>query len=151
MTDAGYVLLVNRAAGSAEDAVVDRVALLLRTAGHDVEVRACSRPDDVDGVVADIDGRTLVVCGGDGSLHVAVGRLRRAGRLDVPVGLVPLGTGNDFARATGVPLEGAEAAVEHLLATEPRPMDLLVDGTGRACVNALHLGSARPRRPAPTR
>lgn len=136
----GYVLLVNRTAGSSEDAVVDQVALLLRTAGHDVEVRACSRPDDVDDVVAAMGERTLVVCGGDGSLHVAIGRLRAADRLDVPVGLVPLGTGNDFARAVGVPLEDPGAAVEHLLANEARPMDLLVGSDGRACVNALHLG-----------
>lgn len=145
----GYVLLVNRAAGSSEDAVVDQVALLLRTAGHEVEIRACGQPpagsargkyQDVDDVVAAVGGRTLVVCGGDGSLHVAVGRLRAAGRLDVPVGLVPLGTGNDFARAVGVPLADPEAAVEHLLAGEARPTDLLVGSDDRACVNALHLG-----------
>ncbi|MEX2503705.1 MAG: diacylglycerol kinase family protein [Egicoccus sp.] len=136
----GFVLLVNRAAGSSEDAVVDQVALMLRTAGHEVEVSACGSPDDVDDVVASVGERTLVVCGGDGSLHVAVGKLRAADRLDVPVGLVPLGTGNDFARAVGVPLEDPEAAVEHLLANVARPMDLLVGTDGRACVNALHLG-----------
>lgn len=136
----GFVLLVNRAAGSSEDAVIDQVALLLRTAGHEVEIRACAHPDDIDDVVAAIGDRTLVVCGGDGSLHVAIAKLRAADRLDVPVGLVPLGTGNDFARATRIPLEDAEAAVDHLLASAPRPMDLLVGSDGRACVNALHLG-----------
>ncbi|HSK23432.1 MAG TPA: diacylglycerol kinase family protein [Egicoccus sp.] len=141
MSDAdGFVLLVNRAAGSSEDAVIDQVALLLRTAGHEVEIRACGHPDDVDDVVATVGDRTLVVCGGDGSLHLAVGRLRSAGRLDVAVGLIPLGTGNDFARAVGIPLDDAGAAVEHLLASDPRPMDLLVGGDDRACVNALHLG-----------
>ena len=136
----GFVLLVNRAAGSSEDAVVDQVALLLRTAGHEVEVRACGQPDDVDDVVAAVGDRTLVVCGGDGSLHLAVGRLRAAGRLDVPVGLVPLGTGNDFARAVGIPLEDPEGAVGHLLASATRPIDLLIGSDGRTCVNALHIG-----------
>lgn len=136
----GFVLLVNRAAGSSEDAVIDQVALLLRTAGHEVEIRACGHPDDVDDVVASVGERTLVVCGGDGSLHLAVGRLRAAGRLDVAVGLIPLGTGNDFARAVGIPLDDPEAAAGHLLASDPRPMDLLVGSDDRACVNALHLG-----------
>jgi len=136
----GFVLLVNRAAGSSEDAVVDQVALLLRTAGHEVEIRACGQPDDVDDVVAAVGDRTLVVCGGDGSLHLAVGRLRAAGRLDVPVGLIPLGTGNDFARAVDIPLEDPEGAVGHLLAGATRPIDLLVGNDDRACVNALHIG-----------
>ncbi|GGI08859.1 diacylglycerol/lipid kinase family protein [Egicoccus halophilus] len=136
----GYVLLVNAAAGSAQESAVDAAGEVLTGAGAEVEVRACERESDVDGVLDDLDGRTLVVCGGDGSLHVAVGRLHATDRRDIPVGLLPLGTGNDFARALGVPLEDPAAAARHLLAAVPRPMDLLVEDGGRACVNALHLG-----------
>ena len=138
---AGHVLLVNASAGSAEDDAVAAAARTLRAAGDAVEVRACTDPDDVDGVVADLAGRTLVVCGGDGSLHVAVGRLRATGRLDVPVALLPLGTGNDFAWAVDLPLEDPAEAARRVLAATPRPMDLLVEvGGERVCVNALHAG-----------
>ena len=141
MEGVGFVLLVNAAAGSAEDDAIEAAAAALRAAGRSVEVRACRDPREVDGVVDDLAGRTLVVCGGDGSLHVAVGRLRATDRLDVPVALLPLGTGNDFARAVDLPLEDPSAAVAHLLAATPRPMDLLVEVDGqRVCVNALHAG-----------
>ncbi|MFA9429836.1 diacylglycerol kinase family protein [Egicoccus sp. AB-alg2] len=137
----GYVLLVNAAAGSAEDAAIDTAAATLRDAGHDVEVRACGHPDDVDAVIGDLAGRTLVVCGGDGSLHVAVTRLRATGHLDTSVALLPLGTGNDFARAMDLPLEDPAAAAARILDASSRRIDLLVEAGGeRVCVNALHLG-----------
>ena len=51
----------------------------------------------------------VVVAGGDGSLNHAVNALQE--RLDeVTFGLIPKGTGNDFARSAGVPDDPAEAA-----------------------------------------
>jgi hypothetical protein len=45
----------------------------------------------------------LFVIGGDGTLHEAVNGLARAGRLEaVRVAVIPAGTGNDFARSTGM-------------------------------------------------
>ncbi|MFA9444358.1 diacylglycerol kinase family protein [Egicoccus sp. AB-alg6-2] len=138
--NAGHVLLVNHAAGSSEDAAIAEAAAVLEEAGSAVELRTCHDPADVDGIIEALDGRTLVVCGGDGSLHVAVSRLHAADRLSCPVGLLPLGTGNDFARAVGLPLDDPAAAARHLAAASPRPMDLLAEDGGRICVNALHLG-----------
>lgn len=52
-------------------------------------------------------GAEIVVCiGGDGTLSEVVGEL--AGR-DIPLIIVPAGTGNDFARAFGLPKEPMEA------------------------------------------
>jgi diacylglycerol kinase family enzyme len=81
-----------------------------------------------------------VVAGGDGSLHLAVRRLRERGELaDRPIALVPLGTGNDLARALGLPLDPAEAA-RLVVSGTPKPLDLLVDDAGGIVVNAVHLG-----------
>ena len=52
----------------------------------------------------------LFVAGGDGTLNEALNGVAAAGALDqVTFGVIPLGTGNDFARALGLPdtLEGA--------------------------------------------
>ena len=50
----------------------------------------------------------IVVAGGDGTVG-AVAEL--AGRLGVPLGVIPAGTANDFVRANGLPLDPVEAAV----------------------------------------
>ncbi|QCO99188.1 YegS/Rv2252/BmrU family lipid kinase [Arthrobacter sp. 24S4-2] len=54
----------------------------------------------------------LVVVGGDGMVHLGINALARAGTPygGVPLGIVPSGTGNDMARALGLPLDDAPAA-----------------------------------------
>lgn len=71
----------------------------------------------------------LVVVGGDGLVHLAVnalaGRDAAAGR--VPLGIVPTGTGNDLARALGLPLDDVAAACRRIsagMATGGRLVDL---------------------------
>jgi YegS/Rv2252/BmrU family lipid kinase len=118
----GYVIAANADAGSACEEAVGVTAGVLRAAGP-TELVPTRSPGDLDDVVAALGDRVLVVVGGDGSLHAAVNALRRGGRLDAAVGLVPLGTGNDFARGLGLPLE-TQAAAEALVAGRPRPMDL---------------------------
>ena len=67
-------------------------------------------------------------------------RLHKRNELkDKVLGLIPLGTGNDFARGTGIPLEPADAA-ELILHGEVRPVDLLVDELGEVVVNNVHVG-----------
>lgn len=134
-----HVLVVNDDAGSTEEEAVDAAADVLREVGE-VEIATTADADGFDAVVERLDARRLVVCGGDGSIHLAVARLRELGHPQEPVGLIPLGTGNDLARGVGLPFEDAAAAAERVRDGSPRPMDLLIDDTGRICVNALHAG-----------
>lgn len=134
-----HVLVVNEDAGSSDTEAVEQAARVLRSVG-DVTVVATGDADEVDAVVAGLGGRRLVVCGGDGSVHLAVARLRASGRADVPIGLIPLGTGNDLARCLGLPLDDPAAAAARIRDGAPGAMDLLIDGDGRTCVNALHAG-----------
>lgn len=60
----------------------------------------------------------FVVVGGDGMVHLAAGLLAGTG---VPLGVVPSGTGNDFARGLGVPLGDPQRAVAALLEALDRP------------------------------
>ena len=133
-------MVTNAAAGSTDD---DRVgaAMSVLEGAADVRVGRCAEPDDLDALLDTRDGRTVVLVGGDGSVHTAVATLRRRGELspDDPLGLVPLGTGNDLARTLGIPLEPADAA-RALLHGTPRALDLLVDDAGGVVVNVVHLG-----------
>ena len=131
--------VTNAAAGSSDAPAVESAMAVLRTA-YEVEVAATEDPADLRDVLAARGGRTVVVAGGDGSLHAVVGVLQQEGWLDdTAVALVPLGTGNDFARTVGVPLDAAEAARAILSATERR-VDLLVEEGGEVVVNAVHIG-----------
>jgi diacylglycerol kinase family enzyme len=136
----GLLLVVNRAAGTAEDDAVEAAVRTLR-AGADTEVVATGSAAELDTAIAARDGRRVVVLGGDGSVHAVVRALDRAGALDPaePVGIVARGTGNDLARTLGLPLE-PDAGAAAVLAGRPRPLDLLDDDAGGLVVNAVHAG-----------
>lgn len=75
---------------------------------------------------AQADGiQRVVAIGGDGTGHSIINALAEQAENGSPMtlGFVPGGTGQDFARFTDIPLQ-AEAAIELLAQTEPRPVDV---------------------------
>lgn len=136
-----YHLLVNDNAGSAEEERIEAVVAAFRGADVATAIHETASPEEVDDVLQLIgSGDVLVVCGGDGSLHLAVQRARAAGLLDdLTFAVIPMGTGNDLARLLGTS-EDVDEAVAGVLAGEPRTLDLIIDGNDDVCVNALHAG-----------
>lgn len=133
------LLITNADAGSPDEEPLDKALAVLR-AHTDVEVCATANQGELDGVLHRRGGRRLVVAGGDGSLHAIVAALHRRQELhDVVLGLIPLGTGNDFARGTDIPLDPEEAA-ELVVRGDVRPVDILVDCVGEVVVNNVHVG-----------
>jgi len=66
----------------------------------------------------------IVVAGGDGTLSEAVTGLMNTNLAgQVELGLLPLGTGGDFARSLGIP-RNPEAAARALARAKPRPVDV---------------------------
>ncbi|MEV3904867.1 diacylglycerol kinase [Mycobacterium sp. NPDC050551] len=63
----------------------------------------------------------LVVAGGDGVISLALQALALG---DVPLGIVPAGTGNDHARAFGVPTGNPEAAADIVVDGRTETIDL---------------------------
>lgn len=135
------LVVTNELAGRTESEAIDAVVAVLRAAG-DVETVTCGDEADVDRILDARGGRRLVVVGGDGSLHTMVGALRRRGEAGTcEVALIPLGTGNDFARGVGIPVGDLEAAARIAAGGTARPTDLIVaDGDG-VVINAVHVGA----------
>jgi diacylglycerol kinase (ATP) len=111
----------------------------LKQRGH--EVVPLSAPD-FDGLVRVArDALTqptdaLVVVGGDGMVNLGVNLVAGTG---IPLGIVPAGTGNDFAAGVGIPTGDPDAAIAALcdaLDREPRVIDAArvtgVEGEGDA-------------------
>lgn len=132
------LILNGKAAGDARlrEAVED-----LRERGIDVGVRVTWEKGDADRFVAeaveDAVG-TVIAAGGDGTLSAVATAMasHRSGPLP-PLGLVPLGTANDFATAAGIP-DDPRAALALVADVDPRPIDLLrieADGGIHWCAN----------------
>ncbi len=85
---------------------------------------------------------TLVAAGGDGTLLELVNTLATLPHHRFTVGVLPLGTGQDWARTLGIPRK-PEAAVRWLAGARPQAVDLgraTIDGTPRLFVNVASAG-----------
>ena len=105
----------------------------VRDRGHLVELHVTSEAGDATAFAANAADRgvdVVVAVGGDGTLNEVVNGLD--GR-DTPLGIVPLGTANDFARQVGVPGD-ADHAMDVVLLKEPLLMDT-ASLNGRRFVN----------------
>jgi YegS/Rv2252/BmrU family lipid kinase len=134
------LVITNDGAGTADDEALQSALAILRERCS-VDVQPTSNPGELDGVLQRAGGRRIVVAGGDGSLHAVVAALHRRHELDdAVVGLLPMGTGNDFARTLEIPLDVEEAA-RVVLSGEVRRLDLIVDELGEVVVNNVHVGA----------
>jgi diacylglycerol kinase (ATP) len=92
---------------------------------------------------ADEGCQLVVAAGGDGTIHEVVNGLVRGGRSETTLGVIPIGSGNDFAYALGLPTN-PEAAVKKLFTGQPRLVDLarIEDDKGRYAIvdNGIGIG-----------
>ncbi|MBR2623358.1 MAG: diacylglycerol kinase family lipid kinase [Clostridia bacterium] len=78
----------------------------------------------------------LVVLGGDGTLNEVLNGLTDP--TVCKIGLVPSGTGNDFAERRGISLD-PQKAIDRILDGEATPVDY-IDVSGTRCMNVAGLG-----------
>ena len=112
------VFLYNTQSGKGRIAAsVDAICAVFREHGYDI------RPQGIDFAKNPFDGNEtidlMVAAGGDGTVNYVVNSMKRKG-LDIPVGVVPAGTANDFAGALGMSRTPLEAARQIAGGTEQR-------------------------------
>jgi len=102
------LILNGKAAGN--DALKTAVARQ-RAIGHTIEIRVTSEKGDARRFVAETgEVDLLIAAGGDGTLNEVVHGLMDLSEVARPVlGVVPLGTANDFATGCGIPHDPEEA------------------------------------------
>ena len=112
------IILHGKAAG---DARVRTVVETLRRDGHVVEVRVTWEPGDATRLTAEAVAEAgaaakinaIVAGGGDGTINEVFAAAYAAGLPEgCGLGVLPLGTANDFAHAAGIPLDDLTAALQ---------------------------------------
>jgi diacylglycerol kinase (ATP) len=137
MTDHPVSLFVNPTAGRGRAGLrLERIQRLFETSGVAPEIVRSSAMGDLEDQVSRRiqDGaRKIIVIGGDGSVHEAVNAIQRAGKI-CSLGVIPSGTGNDFAKACGITLDWEQAT-----------QSLLQRITTNAAVRKIDVGQVNDR------
>jgi diacylglycerol kinase (ATP) len=103
---------------------VEEAVRWLSALGADIDMHASISPSDLTRVASqsssDSNFDRVLVCGGDGTLHLAV---REFDLARGTLALLPLGSGDDFARVLGIPRD-LRAACELAMKGAPREVDV---------------------------
>ncbi|MCP4302925.1 MAG: diacylglycerol kinase family lipid kinase [Gammaproteobacteria bacterium] len=89
-----------------------RITELLQSNDLPIELHKSSAVGSLETQVrneVDSGANRIVVAGGDGSVYEAVNGIMQSGK-DAALGVIPTGTGNDFAKACDIPLNWEHAA-----------------------------------------
>jgi len=131
-------VVINRGGGSFGDDKASQLEGLFEARGIDAEIMAVE-PGELDrhcGEAAKAHGvDALVAAGGDGTIGTAAAAV--AGT-EMPLGILPLGTLNHFARDAGIPLD-LEEAVAAIAGGKTRPVDV-AEVNGRLFINNSAVG-----------
>lgn len=120
------LFIINPNAGkTAIKDVLFEIIMVFSEAGYEVVTYPTTGPTDAERKVkedgADYD---LIVCaGGDGTLENTVSGYMLMGEKKVPIGYIPCGSTNDFARTTSIPFNRVKAANDIVNGT-PKLLDI---------------------------
>lgn len=135
-----FHLISNPVAGKNKAAKnLKRVEEILSTRSIDYQTHLSQGERDATNIVKGLTGagaKELIVIGGDGTLHETLNGIENVETCNV--GLIPSGTGNDFAEQIGLPFD-VDKAVSLIIDGEAKATDYLDIG-GVRCMNVGGLG-----------
>lgn len=120
---------------------LEEVKAVFKKAGKDCEVLYTRQRGDALKYAEELTLKgercTIAVMGGDGTLHDIINGFKDFENCSL--GLIPFGTGNDFAEGAGIPLDPVKAA-EIIAYSEPRPIDFIELASGLRSINSVGMG-----------
>ena len=121
-----WLLMINPTSGGGKGRVIgERVTRFLNASEMEYsDISGTSFESATSNLRSALDGTSVtgvIIVGGDGLVHLAIQEL--AGT-EIPLLVIPGGTGNDFARALGLPLDAPEQILAGCLNRPPRTIDL---------------------------
>lgn len=70
----------------------------------------------------DINYDHILICGGDGTVDLILNAMKSL-NIDIPIGILPSGTANDFAKAVNLPFDPIEC-IERIVNSKPKKIDI---------------------------
>lgn len=120
---------------------LNEVKAVFDKAGKQYEVLYTRQRGDAKRLTEEVTSRGeecgVVVMGGDGTLHDVINGFHDFEKCSL--GLIPFGTGNDFAEGAGIPLNHIKAA-EIIAGSDPRPIDFIELESGLRSINSVGMG-----------
>lgn len=112
---------------SGENAILahlDTVIKMHQDKGHSIVPFRITKGYGVDDALSDINDEYeyILLAGGDGTVDSVVNAMKKK-NIDLPIGILPVGTANDFAKFLGIPSD-VPAATEQILDSQPKDVDL---------------------------
>lgn len=103
---------------------LEAIVNLHKEEGYDLVQREINSDSDLDKVLLEMNDEYsyIIVAGGDGTVNSMVNALIRL-NIDIPLGVIPSGTANDFASHLGMPTDVLEAC-KRILDTSPKKIDI---------------------------
>mgnify|MGYP000005465129 CR=1 FL=1 len=135
---APFLILANAGAGTAEESLQRALAQFALRKAH-VDLRFPEDADAAGAMIREAAGRVraVVLAGGDGTISSALPALLETGQT---LGVLPLGTANDFARSLQIPLDPVQATD---VVVDAPPVDIDVGLINeRPFINVASLGVA---------
>ena len=120
---------------------LDAITQVFKNAGKQFFVHETLYPGHATEIVKELTSggeyADLVAVGGDGTLHEVLNGIEDLD--NCALGLIPLGSGNDFAETAHVPLD-AEAAAQLIAQGTPAKIDFIQLANGLRSINAVGMG-----------
>ncbi|GIN14122.1 diacylglycerol kinase [Shouchella clausii] len=134
-----YAFIINRTSGNGKgDRTWKRIENILQQQNLPYIARFTEVSQHVSEIVKDLlneDVQTVIVVGGDGTIHEVANELVHT---DLSLGIIPAGSGNDFARCIGIPMNYSKA-LERIVLNNGIKVDLLNLGN-RYCLTVTGIG-----------
>lgn len=112
---------------SGENAILkelDKIITMHQEKGYTIVPYRIQRGVDVINALDVVDStyEYILIAGGDGTIDTVVNAMKKRD-IDIPIGIIPVGTANDFAKHLGMP-QDAGACVEQILDSHAVGVDL---------------------------
>jgi YegS/Rv2252/BmrU family lipid kinase len=119
---------------------IDNIIEVYQKQGYQLILFRISYEANLEDAFEDLKDGTwdhILLAGGDGSVSESVDMMKKKG-INLPVGILPTGTANDFAKCIGIP-SNLKDACNQIINSEPKKVDLGIVN-GKYFINVLSFG-----------